>query len=623
MGEMDYEQLQTDLYALHESPINLNATSDEELSQLVFLSPQQIDELLAYADKHAFDSIYELRLIQSLAEYDIRNLLPFVYIGVSSKSPIYPKEVFVKGKHEILTRVDARNIEMYEGTDPMYIQTRYRFDYQRRVTFGLQLRRPAGGHAQDLEYNAFVQLRDIGGMHTIVAGSFQASFGQGLVLAPVFRSGRSSYVQSVGMTSSGLRYYSSADGQGLQGVGGTFRHVFNPHTRLDVSALYSVKKANDSTLHHLVGANVTLRHRQLQVQLTAIENIWSDSIHPYRNSAYNHHYFRGYRQAVIGASARYNHGWFDLFGEIATAQNYDRSTLHPTPSTLSLHWGLGVIAGSRFYPTDGVSLVALYRYYSPYFDNAQGYAFSESSRLGDENGGYIGFDISRWKNIVWRGYGDFFYFSGPKYGIPDYPTWGYDVMSEWKYMLHRTSDISLRFRARDKGDLATYSARGQFDWQRGAWSLRTTAEGNITAPSAINASSLTTNPQSGYTVYQDIAYDFAQSGLRIHGKPIPLSLRVRLQWFDAKNWDNRIYAYEHDVLYAFSIPAVYGMGGRAYVNLRWQIIDRLTLYLRVSETIYQSAWYKEHHPEWPKDPSLSRSLLPTRTDVHLLLRCKL
>ena len=392
MGEVDYEQLQTDLYSLHESPINLNATTEEELSQLPFLSPQQIDELLAYADKHPFASLYELRLIHSLADYDIRNLLPFVRIGSAEKEKMYTREVFHYAQHELLTRVDARNIESFEGTDPMYGQLRYRFDYKRRVVFGLQLRRPAGSKASDLQYNAYVQLKDIGPMHTIVAGSFQASFGQGLVLAPVFRTGKSSYVQSVGMANNGLRYYSSADGEGLQGAGGTYRHVFNAHTRLDVSALYSIKKANDSTLHHLVGANMTLRHRKLEVQLTAIENIWSDSIRPYRNSAYNQHYFRGTRQAVLGASVRYNHGWFDLFGEVATAQNYDRSTLHPTPSTLSPRWGFGGIIGSRFYPTDGVALTALYRYYSPYFDNALGYAFSESSRIGDENGGYIGFD---------------------------------------------------------------------------------------------------------------------------------------------------------------------------------------------------------------------------------------
>ena len=664
MGEVDYEQLQTDLYSLHESPINLNATTEEELSQLPFLSPQQIDELLAYADKHPFASLYELRLIHSLADYEIRNLLPFVRIGSAEKEKVYTREVFHYGTHELLARVDARNIESFEGTDPMYGQLRYRFDYKRRVVFGLQLRRPAGSKASELQYNAYVQLKDIGPMHTIVAGSFQASFGQGLVLAPVFRTGKSSYVQSVGMANNGLRYYSSADGEGLQGVGATYRHVFNPHTRLDVSALYSIKKANDSTLHHLVGANMTLRHKRLEVQLTAIENIWSDSIHPYRNSAYNQHYFRGYRQAVIGASMRYNHGWFDLFGEVATAQNYDRSTLHPTPytlhptpytlhptpSTLSPRWGFGGIIGSRFYPTDGVALTALYRYYSPYFDNALGYAFSESSRIGDENGGYLGFEVSRWKGVRWSGYADVFSFSGPKYGIPQFPTLGYDAMSELQIYLphhtshitplsaasplnikHSTSHLTLRFRAREKGDLATYSSRLQFDWQQGGWSLRTTGEANLTSPSTLNTtpSTLHITPSTlregsglgpyGYTLYQDIAYDFAQSGLSIKGKAIPLSLRMRLQWFDARAWDNRIYCYEHDVLYAFSIPAVYGIGGRAYLCLRWQAMDKLALYLRVSETLYQRAWYQEHHPEW----NGAAGSIPTRTDVHLLLRWKL
>ena len=379
-GEVDYEQLQTDLYTLHESPIDLNNTSDEELTQLYFLSPQQIDAILAYAYRHPFESLYELRLIPELADYEIRDLLPFVQI-TNHQSPItnelYAKEVFAKAHHEIITRIDARNIEAYEGTDPIYTQFRYRFDFRRRVTFGVQLRRPAGGFARDLQYGAYLQLNDITPhLHTLVAGNFQASFGQGLVLAPVFHAGKSMYVTSIGQQREGLRYYSSVDGQGLHGAGAALRWEWNKTTRLDVSALYSMRRANDSTWHHLLGANLTLRHKKLQVELTAIENLWSDSIHPYTNAKYNRHYFRGRNQAVIGASFRYNHGWFDMFGEVATAQNNEHSPIsnNQSPITKS-HWGFGTIIGSRFYPTNGVSLIALYRYYSPYFDNALGYAF--------------------------------------------------------------------------------------------------------------------------------------------------------------------------------------------------------------------------------------------------------
>lgn len=604
LSEVDYEQLQSDLYALHDSPIDLNATSDEELSQLYFLSPRQIDDILAYAYRHPFQSLYELRLIPSLEDYEIRDLLPFVTITATASQntdKIYPKEVFAYAQHEVITRLDARNIEAYEGTDPMFVQTRYRFDFRRKVTFGLQLRRPAGGFANDLQYGAYIQLRDITPhLHTLVAGNFQASFGQGLVLAPIFHAGKSMYVQTVGQTIEGLRYYSSVDGEGLHGAGVTIRHNFTAHTRLDVSALYSMKHADDTVWHHVLGANMTLRHKQLQVELTAIENIWSDSIHPYRNAAYNRHYFRGSNQAVIGSSIRYNYGWFDAFAEVATAQNHDISDEQTTVSKEK--WGFGVIAGSRFYPASGVSLVALYRYYSPFFDNALGYAFSETSRLGDENGGYIGFDISRLNHWRFTGYADVFRFSGPKYGVPQYPSIGYDAMTEIQH-IRRIWQLSLRLRAKQKGNLSTYSTRAQFEWKEGPWALRTTAEANLT-----NEPSKTTKYKSnlnyGVTVFQDIAYDFSVSGI---SRPIPLTLRARLQFFDAQNWDNRIYAYEHDVLYAFSIPAVYGFGGRGYICLRWQIIKQLALYFRISETLKRNPF----------------SPVTARTDIHLLLRAKL
>ena len=612
-GEVDYEQLQTDLYTLHESPIDLNNTSDEELTQLYFLSPQQIDAILAYAYRHPFESLYELRLIPELADYEIRDLLPFVYINrdalnseTINTDALYAKEIFAKAHHELLTRIDARNIEAYEGTDPIYTQFRYRFDFRRRVTFGVQLRRPAGGFARDLQYGAYLQLNDITPhLHTLVAGNFQASFGQGLVLAPVFHAGKSMYVTSVGQQREGLRYYSSVDGQGLHGAGATLRWEWNKTTRLDVSALYSMRHANDSTWHHLLGANLTLRHKKLQVELTAIENLWSDSIHPYTNAKYNRHYFRGRNQAVIGASFRYNHGWFDMFGEVATAQNY-QITNDQSPITKS-HWGFGTIIGSRFYPTNGISLLALYRYYSPYFDNALGYAFSETSRLGDENGGYLGFDITRLRNWRFIGYGDIFYFSGYKYGLGDATrTLGYDAMAEIQYSWSKHPSfqggdggrLSLRLRARQKGD-ATYSTRAQFDWAQGSWSLRTTAEANI-IPSKL--STLNSQLTYGYTIFQDISYSLPLREGR------GLGLRLRLQGFDAREWANRIYTYEHDVLYAYSIPAVYGLGGRAYLCLRWQIIPQLALYFRASETVYARKWAAAH----------SRPL--TRTDLHLLLR---
>ena len=188
---------------------------------------------------------------------------------------------------------------------------------------------------------------------------------------------------------------------------------------------------------------------------------------------------------MLGASVRYNYGWFDVFGEVATAQNINEQSQSAITNRNTNPIGAsGTIIGSRFYPPMGVSLIALYRYYSPYFDNALGYAFSETSRICDENGGYLGFEITRWRNWRLFGYGDVFYFSGYKYGLGDATqTLGYDAMAELQYhsnppFMTQSPMAAFSPSARQKGD-ATYSSPRTFDWSRGGWSLRTTADANL------------------------------------------------------------------------------------------------------------------------------------------------
>lgn len=577
----DYEELQDQLLNLTEHPIDLNSARADDLEQLPFLSDQQIDAILLYVYEHPIHDLSELQLIDCLQDYDIRNLHPFVCVmPVDTVQHLAVKEVFRYAHHEIITRIDARNVEQFTG-DPIFFQTRYKFNYQNRVQFGAQLRRPAGGGAADLQYGGYLMLRDIGVMRTLVAGNYQASFGQGLVFANAARYGKSRYVLNAGKTIDGLNRYTGVDGGGLHGAGTTLQwHVGG--LRIDWSALYSLQRTQDTVRHHLLGTNLTFRYRQLKIGLTAAEHLYSDSIFPYRDMRYNKHYFRSNRQGVVGLNFRYNYGLFDLFGEVAVAQNR--------------RWGVGVEVGSRITPTQGVGLLLLYRYYSPWFDNPQGYAFSETSRLNDENGGYIGFQIDRLRHWQWTGYADVFRFADIKYGIPYAPSWGYDAMLETAYLPNSETDIRLRLQAKQKAQRDTYSARLQVNWTNGQWRLRTQVNANIVADSTRQVS-------YGLSIHQDIQYTFPT---------VPLTLQLRLQGFDARHYYNRIYNYENDVLYGYSVPAVYGQGGRIYLNMRWQIIRQLGLYLRVSNTVYAPSWIAAH-------PSVSA----TRTDIHLLLRATL
>lgn len=574
VGSEDYYM---ELVELASQPININQVKYEDLVRFRFLRGEQIDAILAYVDVHPMQSLNELLLIEGLHDYDVRNLSCFFVVEpIAKEEKIYAKEVFYYAKHDLLGQVDIRNIENFQ-TDPIYAQMKYKFNYRNQVQFGFTLRRPTGAPMNELQYGGYIQLNDIKCLKTLVVGNFQASFGQGLVVSNPFHNGKSTYVTQMETTQEGLKKYSSVDGEGMHGVGLTFRWGI-----ANVSAWYSLTKTNDSLRCHVVGANATIRHKRLKVGVTASEKIYSDTLrYYYEHAVYNQNYFRGKEQFVGGVNARWNQGMVDLFGELAVAQNK--------------RWGVGTQLGMRVTPISDINLLLLYRYYSPTFDNELGYAFSETSRINDENGLYLGADITKLNHWRFAAYGDLFRFSGPKYGIPTYPTLGYDAQLQTQYLPSDVWQMDLRLRAKQKDKKATYALRYEFIWQQSGWRLRTRADANLVTDSV---RSLT----YGVSLAQDVQYTFTR---------VPLVLQLRLQGFDARDWDNRIYVYENDVLYAYSSNATYGLGGRFYLNLRWKIIPQLSLYFRVSETIYASSWMTEHNKK------------RTDTDIHLLLRATL
>ena len=539
------------LMEIAENPIDLNQTNAEELGQLCWLTDEQIDDILLYQYQHAFVSVYDLQLIHSLKDYDIRNLLPFVEVKgdrleVKGKD-MYFREVFHYAKHEITLRADARNIEDYEN-DPMYGKLRYRFDYQKKVQAGLTICRPTGGAWEQMQYGAFVQLQDIGCIKNLSAGNFQANFGQGLVIGSPFKMGKNRWMSSGMNAREGVRKFTSVsdDYQAFHGIGTTLRWGW-----AEVSAMYSIDQQKDSVWHHLVGVNVTGKWKKLKVGVTAIENIYSDSTDA---------------QSVVGINARYNWGKVDLWGEVAATQGK--------------RWGWGGIVGMNFTPISDVNILALYRYYSPYFDNPYAYAFSEKSRLNDENGFYLGVDVRTFAKWRLAAYVDAF-------------REGYDAMTQADFIPNQTYDMNWRVRARRQVDKDTYALRYRLVYRLHGWVFRTQMDANIVKTDGWNY---------GVSLLQDVEY---------HVPTLPIVLQIRAQAFDAREWNNRIYAYENDVLYAYSIPNVYGLGGRFWLNAQYKINDTFSLYLRVSETIYQQAWAVEHNKN------------STRTDVHALLRVKL
>ncbi len=578
--EILQEDVQEQLMNIAANPIDLNHTNADELAELMFLSDEQINAILMYQYEHGFKEIYELQLIDCLKDYEIRNLLPFVRVDSlevqgfrsSGGKKMYFREVFHYAKHEMTLRVDARNIEDFDG-DPMYGKLRYRFNYQNRVQAGVSVLRRQGDEAirqegERWDYGGYIQLKDIGPMKTVVAGNYQASFGYGLVVGSPFKRGKSAYIQSTATTDEGLKKYSSVGDSYnyFHGVGATAR----VSSWADVSAFYSLRKGKEDAWNHVVGVNATGRWNRLKVGITAVETIEATNSSQFREgsqASYSLEVKRREASGVMGVNARWNMGKVDIWGEVATSHGNT--------------WGVGVITGVRYRPISDVNLLAIYRYYSPEFDNVYANSLCSWSRMKDEHGGYLGLEYNRLRNWQLSAFGD---------------VWktGFETMAQADFVPQKDYRMHTRFRVKRKDEKDTYSLRWNMVYEFGQWKMKTQADGNM-----VQAKGGWTY---GLSVLQDVEYRFSE---------VPIVLQLRAQAFDAREWNNRVYIYENDVLYAYAIPFVYGLGGRFWLNARYKINDMFSVYLRVSETIYHNVWATEHDKK------------STRTDVHALLRVKL
>ena len=65
-----------------------------------------------------------------------------------------------------------------------------------------------------------------------------------------------------------------------------------------------------------------------------------------------------------------------------------------------------------------------------------------------------------------------------------------------------------------------------------------------------------------------------------------ISGNLRFAIFDTEGFNSRIYAYENDVLYSYSVPAYQGRGLRCYLNGRYTISRGLDIWLRYALLSY-------------------------------------
>jgi hypothetical protein len=87
-----------------------------------------------------------------------------------------------------------------------------------------------------------------------------------------------------------------------------------------------------------------------------------------------------------------------------------------------------------------------------------------------------------------------------------------------------------------------------------------------------------TNQENGFLTYFDFLY-----------RPLlkPYSATLRLQYFETDGYNSRLYAYENDVLYSYSIPVFFDKGYRYYLMLNYDLTKKMSLWFRWAQTIYR------------------------------------
>ncbi len=612
--EQDYTELVEDLLQLAENPINLNAARKSELQQLFFLSDFQIESLLNYRDSTGkILSVYELQLVPGFDLVDVERIMPFVVAG-DFVPPINAND-FASGKHDFSTRVKTL-LETPVGYTPQYsgtgrylgskpaLYSRYRYK-ARKLQVGLTAEKDAGEPFFDgtfplgFDYlSGFVQVNDIGHIKRVVVGDYRAEFGQGVTFWNSLNFGKSAYVMGLHKRARGVVPHSSAyESLYLRGAGINLNYkqvdvsLFGSYQKVDANLIDTLESSelaftslpetgyhrtlseiqNRRTLPEAVaGGNITLNLNRLKIGTTFVYNhIHGDnrkSLPVYSLTSVLTEKF------AWGLNADYyyhQHLFFSEFGfELLTRQ-------------------LAALAGGQFKLSNRVQLSVLGRSYGTTFDSRYTAALAEGSGTTNEQGVLMGINLLAAKGWRISGYVDLFRFPWMRYGVYS-PSSGRDLLFQSEHAFSRTFQVLLRYRFKQAERNMSGSSlpvipvvsefrqgfRTQLVYSPSPQAqLKTNLE-----ISAYRTDSLQAN-EFGYLMAQDV---------NVNLQRLPLAVRFRFAIFDTKSWNTRIYSYESDMLYSFTVPAYYSSGTRLMMMLKYSPAKSVDIWLRYAQTYFSS-----------------------------------
>ncbi|NOR87978.1 MAG: hypothetical protein GQ527_10245, partial [Bacteroidales bacterium] len=628
--EYDYSDLLDEFMELRKEPININSKETKKLISLFLLDELMYENLQQYIDSNGqLFSPQELLLVEGFGLKTLQNLLPFIKAEpIYQSSPIQAAKVLKYGRHQVFLRYQ-RTLQTAEGyadrndsvwnakpnskylgnADKYYLK--YLFKYSNKLKAGLVAEKDAGEiFLENIEnptidsligdqlhkgfdfYSYHLYMEDMGIVKQAVVGDYHLLFGQGLNMWSSLAFGKSSNALSIKKYARGIKANTSTDeNKFLRGAAVNLGYkrwklaVFFSSKTQDATDFLNpddqesnfLSSINGTGYHRTInellkkdavqlkiyGSNLSFAAHNIKLGITASHTQLDKEILP-QTAPYQYFNFQGDKNTVIGGDYSFRLLMFNIFGEYS----------------YKIHGGWAYLGGINANLSNRLALAFLYRNYQKDYVNLFGAAFGENTTNSNEQGFYTGISFQLSKKLKLNAYADIFKFPWLKFRV-DAPSFGSEYLAQLDYEYSRK--VHMQFKARYKNKPLNYHEDYQLNTElqeQRKYSFRYHISYQVhplfTLKNRVEYQVYQTKdagPQKGFLIYQDIVYKSKNKLLTLH---------ARFALFDVEDYDSRIYAYENDLLYVFSIPAYYNRGIRVYGLMSYKINGSLQFWLKIA-----------------------------------------
>lgn len=569
------------LNELVENPVHVNTRDQTELSRLFFLSDFQIKALADYTRLSGrILSPFEIANIPGFDRETARMI--FSFITLNDRTDFFPDSAILRSSLLTNLSLKSSDIDSSAPGSPLKILTKYRFT-SGNISGGFTAEKDQGekflnGYPPLPDFlSAHLSISGSGFIRKIVIGDYAARFGMGTNINTGIRTGISLTAPGNFLGRDEIKPYTSSDENNfLRGVASQFKI-----NNLSLTVYYSVNKI-DATLNSTNGLSddyiETIYRTGLHNTASTLtkKDVVTENFYG-ANMSYN---FDNFKIGLIWSENRLSlpliimdknpDEIYDFEGDKSSVATIYYSSLIKRiilfgEFSKDSRNKLALVQGITLRPADRLTINILYRNYEPGFaafhTNGQG-----STSQGDNLQGFLGsFSFEAAKYL----------FISAGYDIQYYPWMKYRCSAP---SMARKGEVRLKYIPSERftAELGYYEKFSMQDEKESigitkqeeviSRAVRCSADYSpfegLTFGSRLDFKVVGSSGSTGMLLLQDLNYRFPS---------IPLSFWFRYCIFNTDDWDSRLYTWENDLLYSFSIPALSGEGTRSYIVAGWKL----------------------------------------------------